>query len=308
MTRVLFTGGGGAGSQALASLLADRYDVHFADADADARPHGVSPDRWHVVPLARDPEFVPRLAALCESLAVNVVVPGVDEELAALALERGVLPPVLLPRHSFVIAHLDKLASAELLADVVKAPVTERADLRARVQFPCIAKPRNGRGSRGVVDVTSAWDLDAHIALARAGASEYVVQERLVGQEYTVTVVADATGQLRAVVPARVALKRGITIRASTTHDSAVMEVCEAIHDAFPVAGCYNVQGIRGQDGLFRPFELNPRVSTTACLAIAAGVDPIAIYLGKHPGDGLLPFREGVELRRSWHNEFLEAA
>lgn len=308
MTRVLFTGGGGAGSQALASLLAARYEVHFADADPDARPHGVAPDRWHVVPRAADQEFVPRLSALCEAVGVGLLVPGVDEELAALAFERGVLPPVLLPRYSFVVAHLDKLAGAELLADVVRAPVTERADLRARVRFPCIAKPRAGRGSRGVVIAASAWDLDAHIALARAGASEYVVQEKLDGDEYTVTVAADATGLLRAVVPARVALKRGVTIRATTTDDSAVTEVCKAIHDAFPVAGCYNVQGIKGRDGVFRPFELNPRVSTTMCLAIAAGVDPIAIYLGRCPGEDLLPFRDGVELRRSWHNEFRELA
>ena len=232
-TCVLFTGGGGAGSQALASLLAARYEVHFADADPDARPHGVAPGRWHVVPRAADQEFIPRLSALCEAVGVGLLVPGVDGELAALAFERGVLPPVLLPRYSFVVAHLDKLASSELLTDVVRAPVTERADLRARVRFPCIAKPRAGRGSRGVVTAASAWDLDAHIALARAGPSEYVVQERLDGVEYTVTVAADATGQPRAVVPARVALKRGITIRATTTHDSAVTEVCKAIHDAF---------------------------------------------------------------------------
>ena len=104
-----------------------------------------------------------------------------------------------------------------------------------------------------------------------------------------------------------VTLKRGITIRGRTTHDSAVTETCEKIHAAYPVPGCYNVQGIKSADGIFRPFEINPRVSTTLCLAVAAGVDPIAIYLGHCQGDGLLPFRE-VSLRRSWHNEFAEVA
>ena len=98
-------------------------------------------------------------------------------------------------------------------------------------------------------------------------------------------------------------LKRGITIRASTHHDSEVIQTCQKIHEAYPVPGCYNVQCIKTASGEVKVFEINPRVSTTLCLAIAAGVDPIGIYLGHYPGDELLPFTEGLKLSRSWHNE-----
>lgn len=298
MTRVLFTGGGGAGSEALARLLADRYEVHFADADPCARPYGVGPDRWHPIPRATDPDFMVWLARLCGELPVDLLVPGVDEELLAIGEHRAVLPPVLLPRDTFVTAHLDKLASSELLADAVDAPWAMTTDRMAR--FPCIVKPRRGRGSRGVAVVRNAAELRANLLLA---GQDCVLQELIEGQEYTVTVSADADGALRGIVPCRVDLKRGVTIRATAHHDGEVIEACQRIHEAYPTPGCYNVQGIKTADGTFRPFELNPRVSTTTCLAIAAGVDPIGIYLGQHPGEGLLPFTDGLELRRSWRNE-----
>ena len=302
MTTVLFTGGGGAGSSALVRLLGDRYNVHFADSDPCARPHGVSPDRWHVIPRADSPWFLTHLAVLCRALDSALLVPGVDEELHQIAQNRDLLPHVLLPRDTFIASHLDKLASADLLAGVVDAPKTVGCGQFFRP--PCIVKPRRGRGSRGVHVVRNSMELQAALTLAR---EECVQQEYLEGQEYTVTVAADADGNLRAIVPVLVSLKRGVTIRARTHHDVTVVETCERIHDAYGTHGCYNVQGVKTADGAFRPFEINPRVSTTLCLAIAAGVDPIGIYLGQYPGEGLLPFTDGLDLRRSWHNEFVAA-
>lgn len=311
---VLFTGGGGAGSEALARLLADRYDVHFADADPDARPHGIAPDRWHQILPASDPDFVAALVYLCSEIGADLLVPGVDEELERVVMVRNLFASVLLPPRSFVVAHLDKLTSYELLRDAdIPVPLTVGGGLFPETPLPWVIKPRRGRGSRGVAVVRDGHQAARHRILFHN--DHYIVQEFIEGDEYTVTVAADATGRLRAIVPCKIALKRGITIRARTHHDSAVIETCQKIHEAHPVPGCYNVQGIKTADG-FKVFEINPRVSTTLCLAIAAGVDPIAVYLGHsgtipasvprvEAGDGLVSFTEGLGLARSWHNEFV---
>ena len=55
-------------------------------------------------------------------------------------------------------------------------------------------------------------------------------------------VVADRRGVLRAIVPVKVGLKRGITLRAETDPDAAVTAACRAIHAASPVPGCFNIQ------------------------------------------------------------------
>lgn len=311
MSVLLFTGGGGAGSEALYRLLNDRHELHFADADPDARPHGVPAVAWHTIPLASSATFVEAVTRLCERLQVDLLVPGVDEELLTLAQARqAVARAVLLPPWEFVATHLDKLSSmAALSAARIPVPETERLDARERVAFPCIVKPRRGRGSRDVAQVRSDAELRAHLVLCRRPADDFIVQQSLTGQEYTVTMVADHDGQLRAVVPVRVGIKRGITLRAETDRDGAVIAACQAIHAAFPVAGCFNIQLIKDAEGGVKPFEINPRISTTTCLAVAAGVDFIDLYLGRAPstvdGNGLVAFRDHLRLRRSWRNEFL---
>ena len=58
--KVLFTGGGGAGTELLFNQLNDRYDLHFADAssDMDVISDVVPFDRKHKIPLAEAKEFV----------------------------------------------------------------------------------------------------------------------------------------------------------------------------------------------------------------------------------------------------------
>jgi carbamoyl-phosphate synthase large subunit len=313
VSRLLFTGGGGASSEALYRLLGGRHDVHFADADPDARPPSVPPDAWHTIPSASAAAFIDELTALCRSLDVDLLVPGVDEELLAISRARSVVArEVLLPPTEFVRAHLDKLASNALLASrAIPVPVTELLGDRRRVSFPCVVKPRSGRGSRDVAVVRSEDELLAHPVACRRPAEDFIVQEQLRGQEYTVTMVADAFGILRAIVPVRVELKRGITLRAETDRDEAVISACAAIHRAQPIAGCFNIQAIKTGAGEVKPFEINPRISTTTCLAIAAGVDVVDLYLGGEvstlEAGELAPFQNCLRLKRSWHNEFIGA-
>lgn len=306
---LLFTGGGGAGSEALARLLSERYEVHFADADPQARAASISAARWHRIPCANTDGFIAALAALCREIGADLLIPSVDEELLPIALARDTLPcPVLLPPTAFIERHLDKLASSAFLAEHgLPAPRTELLSERHAIFPPCIVKPRRGRGSRGVAIVHSEAELHAHLLLSHRPTSDFLAQELLPGQEYTVMMAADGNARLRAVVPVKVGIKRGITLRAETERDEAVIAACISIHAASPVPGCYNIQLTRSATGEVKPFEINPRISTTACLALAAGIDFVRVFCGgesEKAAPGLLPFREGLQLRRTWHNAF----
>lgn len=313
MKTLLFTGGGGAGSEALSRLLCKRYEVHFADADNDAKPYSVPSAHWHQIPSASAPTFFEELNCLCRDLGVDLLIPGVDEELLPISQSLdSMVCEVLVPPAEFIMAHLDKLKSNSLLlAYGLPVPKTEPLPEHQEVSYPCIVKPRQGRGSRGVAIVHSEQELQAHVVLSRRRPDDFIVQELLLGQEYTVMIAADRAGELCAVVPVRVEIKKGITLRAETDRDERVIAACVAIHAAQPVSGCYNIQLMKAEAGDVKPFEINPRISTTACLALAAGVDFVDVYLGGKKGQscrerGLLPFRAGLGLRRSWHNEFVE--
>ncbi len=307
--RVLFTGGGGSGTEALWNQLDGPHEVHFCDPDP-RRISPVVPDhRAHRIPMADDPSYFDAIVRLCREETIDVVVPGVDEELMPLARRRDELSPtvVLLPDTAFVETMLDKLSFTQALAGAgIRVPRTLPLGAAGRWSaFPAIVKPRHGRGSRGVSVVDDAEALAAlRDGLAEA-ADTFIVQELLHGEEYTVQVMVNGRGALRAVFPVHVLAKRGVTISAVAAENAGVRAVCEQIHEATAARGCYNVQGIIDEHGAFVPFELNPRVSTTVCLAVAAGLDPLELCLDSVEGQELAGFEDGIRLERYWHNEII---
>ncbi len=306
MDRLLFTGGGGAGTEAIWRLLGDRYDIHFADADPAAIDPLVPADRRHAIPMALAPGFAEAVGGLCRRLQVDVLIPSVDEELPLLAASVEALAPtrLMLPHADYVAMMLDKLRMARLLAETgLPAPRSGTLADPGAVVPPCFSKPRSGRGSRGILVLESAAQMDGYRLMQGEAADRILVQDLLVGQEYTVMMAADASSRLQAVVPVKVGQKRGITVKARTDQDQRVIDACAAIHAAVPAAGCYNIQLIRTESGVCVPFEINPRISTTFCVGVAAGIDPIAVFLGRStaPAQGFLPFRQ-VSLTRRWVN------
>lgn len=307
--RVLFTGGGGASTEAMWLLLREQYDAHFADPDP-RRIHPTIPrSNVHAIPMAIDEGYLGAVAELCRRERFDLVVPGVDEELLQLACFSAELAPtrLLLPEADFIETMLDKLDFVRAMeAAGLRAPRTRTLDQSADWDgFPCIVKPRHGRGSRGVSTVADADELAALRVGMTGEASTFIVQELVTGAEYSVQVIADQDSVLRAVFPARILVKRGITISAVSEASAVVTASCLDFHGAFPTPGCYNVQGSVNSASEFIPFEVNPRVSTTLCLAVAAGVDPIALFLSESGGAGLIGFETGLGLERYWSNHFV---
>lgn len=310
--RVLLTGGGGAGSEAIWRLLQGKYELHFADADLEAIDPVIAASHRHRIPLAGDPEFFAALQRLCKELRIDLLVPGVDEELLIIGSRREDLAPakVMLPQANYVGTMLDKLAMIEALTDVsIPVPKTHKGIVSEKeLAFPCILKPRTGRGSRNVVVVNTPLEAERYVERWGGLADDFILQEQLPGIEYTVQMVADAAGELQTVVPVRVHLKKGITIRAIVDLDPVVIGTCRSIHAALPASGCYNIQLILTEDGRALPFEINPRVSTTFCLVVAAGIDPYGSYLGRSSHMNPAKKISQMSLSRHWKNVFLEGS
>lgn len=308
MIKVLFTGGGGAGNEALYYLLKEKYILNFGDADISAIDPCIPDEFTHRLPWANDPDYVKKILNICDVLGIDLLIPGVDEELPLLAAASKSFETIklLLPDYLYIQSMSDKFEMIRLLESRgIQVPVTQLLSKCAlNFEYPCILKPRKGRGSRDVRLMNSIEDVVCYRNSAELSnsADKFILQEFIEGDEYTVQMIADADGRLRAVVPVKVDSKRGITIRAKTCADKKVIDVCKAIHAAVPAKGCYNIQLIKKKTGDVFPFEINPRVSTTLCLVVAAGVDPIAIYLDKTSNEMSLSFTEGVALRRHWKN------
>ena len=306
--KLLFTGGGGAGNEAIYRMWRDRYDLHFADAEILAINPTIAAERRHSIPMASDPGFVDGLAALCNRLRIDVLIPGVDAELPLMQTVSEQAPgtQILVPETNYVRTMLDKLETVRtLIANGLDAPRTETIEGIEEIGFPCIAKPRWGRGSRGFQILRDHEQADAYQRLSGLPPEEIVVQELMEGDEFTVMMVADRNADLAVVVPVRIDVKRGITLRGETERDVGVITACREIHETIPARGCYNIQLMRTTNGRILPFEINPRISTTFCLGLAAGIDPVSIFL-QGALNAAADFTSGIKLNRAWHNLFEE--
>ncbi|MDX8349286.1 ATP-grasp domain-containing protein [Cognatiyoonia sp. IB215446] len=300
MARILFTGGGGAGNEALYRYLGEKHELYFADADITSISPMIPVDRRFEIPWANDPDFCDVVMELCTSRGMDYLVPGVDEELAQLASYKNGSVQILVPQREFVEEMLDKYGFAMALAKAgLPVPETRLLHDCDGMDFPLIAKPRSGRGSRAVARVESPAQIDAYLILQGKPGSEYVAQAIAPGHEYTVCVHADSTGELQTVVPVKVGIKRGITLSATAKASTPIYNYVKAFQQKFRPQGIYNIQCMMDEHGNVSPFEVNPRVSTTFCLALQAGFDPFDHQ--STPPKGCIP-QSPIHLRRHWAN------
>ncbi len=323
--RVLMTGAGGAGTIEIIKSLrrAERYEIAVADAGRHSYGFHLA-DRGYLVPFGADARFAEVFADLIRREQPHFVIPLVDEEIPKVhALVREQFAGqtrVLAPLPAFCELALDKwrMASAMAAAGLSTALTVLTSEVPADFPFPAIVKPRSGRGSRGVATVRSGDELAAYLAKAPGPASQFVLQERLLGREFTTSVVVGLDGELLAVVPKEAVEKRGITQVGVTRRVPAIDDLCARMQAVLQADGPFNVQLILGEDGVPRVFEVNPRYSTTVALTLAAGIDEVDVVMRHALGEplGPLTYREDFMMLRysaqlclpesEWKNKYVE--
>ncbi|GAB3709709.1 hypothetical protein GCM10027590_01780 [Nocardiopsis nanhaiensis] len=312
-TVVVTTAGSAPTPGTILHLREHGFRVVATDVDP-AAPGLYLADRGYLVPPGDSEAFLPRMRALCTEEEAVAVVPLVDEELVRVSelAKDGVT--VLLPQLDFVTTCLDKYVLMQQLEDIgVGVPRTWLASewpTNAADSSPdgLVVKPRSGRGSRGVMVIDSARDMARVVSESGYAADELIVQERISGPEYTVSVVVWRDGDVQAVVPKEVLLKQGVTKYAVTRRNQEVIRTCKAIQSALRADGPFNVQLCLDEQGRPRVFEINPRFSSTAALTVASGVDEIAGLLDQAVRGGPRltdEWDEGLSMVRRWTDEFL---
>jgi carbamoyl-phosphate synthase large subunit len=313
METVIVTGvGGGVGQSILKSLQGSEYRVVAADAEPMAT--GLyAVERAYKVPRASDPLFVDRLIEIARKEGCRLIFPGLDPELpifaAAAPRFRSEGIQVAISDPEVVRISDDKLATAQFLASHgFPSPRTWLLkDVSASaVPYPVILKPRRG-GSRseGVFVVATADELER--LTADLPAENYVVQEQIIGDEYTCGSV-NFHGHCYGVIVMRRILRQGDTYKAFVQNDPALADFVTSVLRTLRPFGACNVQ-LRVREGVPYIFEFNARSSgTTHCRALAGFNEPVMIadFLLKH----LEPHPQARELTifRYWNEMVVENA
>jgi carbamoyl-phosphate synthase large subunit len=296
---VLVLGVGGNVSQGILKALAISELQHrlvAACVDPDA-PALFRADARYVSPPAADPGFGDWLVDVCEREGVDAVLSGVEPVLEALAAGvDGLRATCVVSPPEVLEVGQDKLLTCRWLEKQGFA-APRCIDEGDKADYPLIAKPRRGRSAGGVTEIVEPF----------IGRDDYVVQERLEGDEFTVGCFCDREGQLRGSVAMRRELSHGTTVRAECGSYPEVRSEAERMAEKLRPLGPLNVQLKLTEDGPVA-FELNVRFSGTTPLRARLGFNEVEaalrhLVLGEPPVD-LPDARPGVVVRY-WNEAYV---
>lgn len=276
--RALVTGVGGAAGVGVVQSLREK-NIFTLGVNCFALTAGFKLTHdFAVVPLAREENFIPVLLDLCKAKKINVLIPTVDEELILCARNReqfqriGV--KVALGEAETIAKCLDKWIFFQELKRY-DLPVAQTWSARgecsvSKLNFPLIAKPRMGRGGRGIRIFHGPEGLGDFLALG----GDYILQEYVEGEEFSVDTLADFYGQGLVAVPRkRIEVKGGVCWKGCTVHNEQISVAALEISEKLGLKGPACMQLKVSKAGEIKFFEINPRMGGTTSLTRAAGVD-----------------------------------
>ena len=277
--------GGAAAGVSVNTIVTDRSPLSAAGHLADG---------YELVPPVASAEFIPAMADVVRRHGVDVIVPTIDPELAVLADGRAQLEAagatVLVSDKTTVDICSDKARSSGWLTatgfDVPRQySFDEAADLPLDV-WPLFFKPLEGSSSIGAHPVHSPAEVE--LATARFGAG--VIEELVVGPEYTVDCWVDPAGRCGAAVPRRrLAVRAGEVAKGSTECHEAIEVTARAIAEALPGGrGPVTIQAIDTDCGP-RFIEINPRFGGGYPLSHEAGAWYTAVLIAEVAGTDIDP-------------------
>jgi carbamoylphosphate synthase large subunit len=267
-TSVLVTGAGGPSGKAAIHALKDK-GFRVIAADMASTEHGA--DSFATVLPATDPMYLAQLDDLLSAWDINWLFPTVQEELiivaekAATYRRRGIA--VYMANPGAVAICNDKWLTAQSLAAagvaVPRSAIGESGSAALLpLGFPCVSKPRVGRGGR---HVTVHDRADTVLDMQSAG-SNLIWQQFMPGTEYDVLLMIQRNrpvSEMTAVVFEKTSLREGRTGNALALERVSAPDVVDlalSAAQALDLAGPLDMDIRRDLNGVAHVLEINARI------------------------------------------------
>ena len=260
------------------------------------------------VPRITDEKYINILQAICEKYQIKLLVSLIDPELYLLSLHRrefeamGVTLLVSSPETNEIC--FDKRQTYRFFKSIgVQTPeILNAEDILAapEAKYPLLVKPADGSCSIGVTKVRNAKEL----TFFKDYVPNAIIQEFVVGEEYTLDILVDFQGKVLSVVPRlRLETRAGEISKGVTVKNPAIIAAGKKVVESLPGAvGCITVQCFLLANGDIKFIEINPRFGGGFPLAFQAGANfprwIIEMVLGRTPEITIDGWEDGVVMLR----------
>jgi carbamoyl-phosphate synthase large subunit len=252
-----------------------------------------------------DADVVEHIVSSSIENEIHIVIPFVDPATILVAQVREKLPSFFIPASSIDVSKLfynKKEAEQWFENNGIRTPVFSGS-------FPAIAKPVYGSASNGVRVLNSKEEAD--LFFLRHTESDYLLQQYIVGQEYSVDCYVDADKKILAVVPRiRIQIAGGEVIKTKTVDYPEMSDLASQILKKADLRGPVCIQFMREDiSNQLYVIEVNPRFGGGVIASIEAGADmPLFLlneYLGKK-NRSVKNWQHDLLMMRA-HREFFKA-
>jgi carbamoylphosphate synthase large subunit len=264
MTTFLVTGIGGPAGRNISSMLLERKHCVIGTDILAIIPTGFEFKR---VPSANSPEFLSAMLEIAKQAQVDWIIPTVSEELPVFASgwEWGDKFPVLVSSAEAVQIADDKYLTTKALAEKsvpvplfsLPSQVHSPADVARLVGWPCISKPRVGRGGREVT-----WHSEQDWEFISRLDDRYILQEFAAGTDFAPNIYSRQDGSSLVIVLEKTELKEGIVGNAKQVKRVEAPDVALVAAAAARTVGLFGPLDIdirRRKDGVPVVLEINAR-------------------------------------------------
>lgn len=278
--RILFTGVGRRiellqAFRNAAHVLGKELRIYGADMDETAPALSFCDEIRLICPI-RNSEYVPQLLRICEQDRIDLLIPTIDTDLFILSQNMGrfqtIGTKVLVSPTNMIKICRDKDLTASFFEECgLYTPKTYNDCRQYEGSYPCFIKPKDGSSSINAFRVEKEAGLYVYAELI----GDYIIQDLIEGEEYTVDIFCDFLGKPIYITPRkRLAVRSGEVLKTQIWQDAIIIEECQNIIKKFKPCGPITVQLIREQkSGKDYYIEINPRYGGGAPLSIKAGAD-----------------------------------
>ena len=235
-------------------------------------------DEVFTVKPAYEQGYLEQMAAIVKRAKVDLIIPSTDYEVFHLSKGRASLGcQVAVSGSQAASVYLDKYKSFQhhLTHGIPFAQSVLPSEYKGQFNR-CIAKPREGRGSRGlVIDPVDFSVFDD---------SAYVIQEFHAGCEITTAFYVTQNAQLHGFITMSRKLDHGTTMECEvvTAYDDILLPMLQKMVNSLDIRGGANLQSIVLEDGRIVPFEVNCRISGTNSIRSQFGFSDVLYTLQEY--------------------------
>ena len=279
-----------AGINTIKSLKMVKYPVRIVASDSNPISAGFfMSDAHEVLPEIDSKLYVSRLFDIVEKHKIEILMPSSGYDIYQYSdnkeklLKLGALPVV--SDKKTMERCKDKMQTFNYLSKKFDLPFTT-IDYKKTSRFPLIAKPRYGKGSKGIVKIDNEKELK--YVQTKRDKDNLIFQEYLPGTEYTIDVLSDLECEPIIAVPRiRLETKGGISTMGKIVKDENISDTCKSIAKCLKIRGPCCIQMKESKEGILKIVEVNPRMGGGTFFTTLAGANFPAMILdmvnGKKP-------------------------